>query len=435
MALIYPFQGYRYNKAAVEDLNLVVTQPFDKITHSLQQEYYRRSPSNVVRITRNLEKNENPATTYAEAGSTFRHWIDQGLLVQDPQPAIYAYYQEYNIEGERKLQRGFVALLDLKHSASNIIPHERTLAEPKTDRLQLMRSIEGNDDVIYMLYADKKLTVNGILDESVVGRQPEIEVKDDDGAMHRIWTITEPETLKKIQEAMIPKELFIADGHHRFETSLNFMKECEERNWRPANVESFDKRMVTCFNSADEGVTILPTHRLLRDLAAFDPQGFLKRVEQYFDVETVSSREGLWQRMKQSREEHVFGFYPAGLRRYFLLRLKPAGMADPLMLKHVEAYRHLDVSILHSLILERYLGIDEKKLVAQAHIDYARERDSCLQQVDEGKYQAVFFLNSTTAEQMQRVALLGERMPQKSTDFYPKLLTGLIFMKMKIIKE
>jgi len=201
------------------------------------------------------------------------------------------------------------------------------------------------------------------------------------------------------------------------------MNECRGKGWKPAGVESFDKRMITCFNSAD-GVTILPTHRMIRDLPEFDAGEFLQNAEAAFEVEPVSSPSALWEKMKIGRSENVFGFYPTNPRKFFLLRLRTDAGAD----------RRLDVSVLHSLLLERFLGIDEGKLASQAHLDYMRERDLCIELVDEGKYQAAFFLNPTTAEQMQQIASRGERMPQKSTDFFPKLLTGLVFMQMQIKK-
>ncbi len=434
MAIVLPFQGYRYNREIVGDLNLVVTQPYDKIPARMQQAYYDRSPYNAARITKNLEKNSDPDTDYPDAGATFERWIREAVLIQDPSPAFYAYTQEYEIDGEQKNQEGFVALLDLKRSTSGILPHERTLAEPKMDRLRLMRRIECNDDSIYMLYTDDKSTVDRILDEKTSGRQPEIEVKDEYGAVHRLWAVTDPRALKKIQDSMVPEELFIADGHHRYETSVTFMKECEAKGWKPAGTESFDKRMVTCFNSADQEVTILPTHRLIKGLPELNSKALLKAVGQYFKVEPVASAEELWEKMRRSRDSHVFGYYPSDVRRFYLLRLKEEGKVDPLMLTHPETYRHLEVSILHTLILERHLGIDEGKLVSQEHVDYFRDRNDCIKSVDSGKHLAAFFLNPTTVEQVQRVALLGERMPQKSTDFYPKLLTGLVFMKMKIQK-
>ncbi len=427
MAFIYPFRGFRYDKNVVGDFNRVVTQPYDKTTPSMQDDYYGRSPYNVVRITLNIEKRNNPGTTYPDAGLTFRQWIGQKVLVQDTVPAIYAYYQEYTVEGTRKLQKGFISLLDLKRSAAGIIPHEQTLAAPKQDRLQLIRSIEGNEDLIYMLYSDDLRTVSRIMDRGIAGRAPDIEVTDEYCTVHRVWAIEDRAAIRDIQSAMESRDLFIADGHHRFETSVNFMKECEHRHWRASGVESFDKRMVACINITD-GVTILPTHRLVRDLPSFDAPSFLSAAGKHFSIETIPSATELWKRMREGRNLHVFGFYPASLKQFFLLRL----IAEAAV--HTDELHRLDVSILHSLLLERCLGIDENKLEAQTHVDYERERETCIRLVDEGKYQAAFFQNPPTAEQMQHVASLGNRMPQKSTDFYPKLLTGLVFMRMSIDK-
>jgi uncharacterized protein (DUF1015 family) len=427
VAFIYPFRGFRYNKAVVGDLNQVVAQPYDKTTPSMQDGYYQRSPYNVVRITLNAEKRQDPETDYAEAGSTFRQWIAASVLKQDLKPSFYAYYQEYAVDGAKKLQRGFIALLDLKKSESGIIPHEQTLAAPKQDRLQLMRSLEGNEDLIYMLYSDDQLTVNSILDRSIFGREPDVEVTDEYGATHRLWAVADHEAIRGIQRDMEARDLFIADGHHRFETSVNFMRECEQRGWQPAAVESFDKRMVACLNITD-GVTILPTHRLIRDLASFDAKSFLRAAEESFDIESLSSSSDLWKKMKEDQADHVFGFYPAHLKQFYLLRLNTNAR------QLLDRLQHLDISILHTLLLDRCLGIDENKLKAQTNVDYEREREISIRLVDEGKYQAAFFLNPTSAAQVQSIASRGERMPQKSTDFYPKLLTGLLFTQMQINK-
>jgi uncharacterized protein (DUF1015 family) len=434
MALVFPFRGFRYNPVVVGDISRVVTQPYDRTTPAMQDSYYQHSCYNVVRITLNLEKMKDPDTSYPGAGSTFRKWIEQEVLIQDDVPAFYPYYQEYVIEGQTRTQKGFIALLDLNNSGPGVLPHEHTLAAPKRDRLQLMRSIEGNEDLIYMLYTDDELSINRLMDRSIAGSSPLINVTDEYGTIHRIWTITDPEDVKEIRRGMHSKKLFIADGHHRFETSINFMNECKGKGWNPEGPESFDKRMVACFNLA-AGVTILPTHRLVRDLQSFDFRSFLKNISREFSTEPLTSAENLWEKMKADREDHVLGFYPAHIGKFFLLRLKqPAGERPPLP-ESEKAYRELDVSILHSLLLERYLGIDENKLAAQSHVDYASDREFCIRMVNEGKYQAAFFLNPTTAEQMQRIASLGKRMPQKSTDFYPKLLTGLVFMKMHIRRE
>jgi uncharacterized protein (DUF1015 family) len=433
LAFLYPFRGYRYNPELVKDLNKAVVQPYDKTTQSMQENYYLASPYSAVRITLNMERRQNAETDYPDAGATFRQWIDEQVIVQDPKPAIYPYYQEYAVEGRKRLQKGFVALLDLKDSGSGVVPHEHTLSAPKQDRLQLMRSLEGNEDFIYMLYSDESLTVNRLMDQAIAGKKPILEAMDEFGAVHRIWAIDDPAIQSQIQEAMKRHKLFIADGHHRFETSVNFMRECENRNWKPAATEAFDKRMVTCFNSAD-GVTILPTHRMVHNIPAFNVHRFLQAINDCFAVEMILTAEELWKKMSEGQKDHVFGFYPAGSKIYYLLRLKEGAQNDPRLAGFSEAYRTLDVSILHALLLERHLGIDENKLAAETHVDYVRERESCIRMIDEEKYQAAFFLNPTNSEQMVRIAGAGERMPQKSTDFYPKLLTGLLFMRMNINK-
>jgi uncharacterized protein (DUF1015 family) len=433
MALLHAFRGYRYNREVVGDLNSVVAQPYDKISEALQRDYYERSPHNVVRITRNLEKNSNPETDYPDAGATLNRWLGERVLVRDSAPSYYACYEEYEFEGESKVQKGLIALLDLRDSAKRILPHERTLTEPKMDRLRLMRRTECNEDCIFMLYRDQEHEVNRLLDRATSARPPEIEVRDDFGAVHKLWALSDPAVTGSIGTLMSAQELFIADGHHRYETALNFMHESDSRGWRAAAVESFDKRMVTCFNSADKGISILPTHRLIRDLPQFDGGSFTRAAAQLFDVERVGSAAELWSALKDRRERHAFGFYAREVGLH-LLQLKDEAQSDPALRSLPEASRALDVRILHTLVLDRLLGIDEAKLQAQAHVDYARDRQACLRRVDEGKYQAAFFLNPTTVEQMERVALIGEKMPQKSTDFYPKLLTGLVMMKMQIRK-
>ena len=433
MAQIYPFNGFLYNREITGDPNKVVTQPYDKTSPAMQDEYYERSPYNVVRITLNKEKRNDPETSYADAGATFRKWIDEKVLSPQCKPAIYPYYQEYAVDGKAYLQKGFISLLDIKKSGGEIIPHEQTLAAPKQDRLRLLRSVEGNEDLIYMLYNDEALTINRVMDKHIANIRPVIETTDEFGATHRVWALTDPAAIEEIQSAMLSQNLFIADGHHRFETAVNFMRECEHNGWTPAGLESFDKRMVACFNSA-AGVTILATHRLLRDLHGFSAANFLQSIEEHFTVEKLESAELLWKRMHEGRDLHVFGFY-AGSGKFYLLTMKPSALSDAVFQKRSEHWRELDVSILHTLILNRCLGIDEEKLARQTNIDYARSREACIERVDAGKYQAAFLLNPTTPGQLQRIASTGERMPQKSTDFFPKLLTGLVFIKMQIRKS
>ena len=432
MADLHPFRAYRYDPDVVGPLDRVVTQPYDKMPPELQRDYYDRSPYNAARVTLSLEKEKDSETDYPEAGETLRRWIHEAVLVQDRDPAIYPYYQDYEVEGERRARKGFLALLGLK--TAGILPHERTMAAPKLDRLRLLRQIECNEDPIFMLYTDEQLAVNRVLDAHAEA-PPLIDVADDYGVRHRVWAIRDAAAIRSIRNAMAVEELFIADGHHRWETAVTFMNECRAAGWTPGAVESFDKRLVACFNSADAGITILPTHRVVRDLPRFDSGEFLQSAARYFEVVPVASADAMHARMKEERGSgHAFGFYGADGRAFVVLLLRDEAKVDPLMLAHPEVYRHLDVAILHTLVLDRLLGVDEAKLVAQAHVDYVRDRTECIRRVEEGSAQAVFFLNPTTVEQVQRVALVGERMPQKSTDFYPKLLTGLTFVKMEIRK-
>ena len=433
MARLYPFQGFLYNQEVTGDPDKIFTQPYDKTSPAMRDEYYERSPYNVVRITLNREKQDNAKAAYSDAGEVFRKWIDQKVILRQKCPAFYPYHQECVIDGTTYRQKGFIALLDIKKSGEEIIPHEHTLAAPKQDRLQLLRSIEGNEDCIYMLYNDEDRTVNSVIDELIDGVSPAIETVDDFGATHRIWALTDPDAIMKIQRDIEPRDLFIADGHHRFETSVNFMRECEQNGWIPQEAESFDKRMVACFNSA-AGVTILATHRLLRDMPDFNAEKLLHSLEEHFTVDRTETSELLWERMLEGRNRNVLGFY-SGNGMFYLLTVKPDALSDASFQNHSDPWRKLDVSILHTLILDRCLGINAEKLAGQSNIDYARSREACLERVDAGKYQAAFLLNPTTPRQLQSVASTGERMPQKSTDFFPKLLTGLVFMKMKIRKD
>jgi uncharacterized protein (DUF1015 family) len=312
------------------------------------------------------------------------------------------------------------------------MPHERILAESKMDRLSLLRSVECNEDALFMIYTEDRLKVNRILDETASARPPELEVKDEFGVVHKLWAITDTKAIRRIQDGMVPEELFIADGLHRFDAALDYRRECTAHGWKPAATESFNARMVSCFNSAEGSIPVLPTHRLICDLPDFDPAAFLQKAGKYFDVVPVPGAADLWDLMMKGRESsHVFGFYARA--EFFLLRLKVK--ADPLMLAHAEACRHLDVSILHAVVLDRLLGISENQLDRHSHVDFARDREACVQSVDEGSFQAAFFLNPASVEQLQRLASLGERLPPMSTDIYPKLLTGLVFMKMQIAKS
>jgi len=432
MAKIYPFRGVRYNLDVVGDLSKVVTQPYDRIGPKEEEEYKRRSPYNIVRVIGGKVPPKDDAE-YARRAETFRKWLAEGVLVRDPEPALYAYYQEFEWKGEVHTRKGLVVLLDLKESS--VKAHEKTLKGPKEDRLKLLRATEANFGHIFMLYEDPSRRASGAVDERVAGRAPEMEAVDDFGNRHLLWRITDEEAIRAAKEVLASLPIFIADGHHRFETAVTFMQECLAEGWRPVGVETFTSRIVTLVNTAEPGLVIRPIHRVVHSLESFDPDRFLKDLEGEFRVESLSSLEEAQRRLAEGLgREHVFVIYlPGG--RFYAVSLKDEGRIPEIVPGEQSlAWKSLDVSILHKVVLERLLGIDEEKLVAQTNVSYTPYRDKAVEAVDKGEGQLAVLLNPTRVEEVMAVAGQGERMPQKSTDFYPKLLTGLVAMKMEIQK-
>ncbi|MFW6421519.1 MAG: DUF1015 family protein, partial [Candidatus Bipolaricaulota bacterium] len=274
------------------------------------------------------------------------------------------------------------------------------------------------------------------LEDAVTEKQPAAQVKDEDRNLHRLWRIGEEELLGQIRERMQDKNLYIADGHHRYETAINFMKECLDQGWKSPGPEGFTSRMMTFINIDDPGLTILPTHRMIYGLEGFNPRNLLEEAREDFAIYRFQDKESLFEKLDQDLgSEHTFGYRAKGGNAYWALSLNDESLMDDLIPDQSPEWRKLDVSILHKAILERYLGIDEEALEKKTNIDYVRYRDQALSKLENESYQAAFLLNPTRVEEVKAVADNEERMPQKSTDFYPKLLTGLVMHKLEIDKE
>ena len=436
MATIASFRGYRYNPSEIDDLNKVVTQPYDKIDDALQQDYHARSPYNVTRIIKGnpTDQDTRNDNVYTRAAHCWEEWIENRILIREAGPAIYPYHQEYTVDGQTFVRKGFIALIGLDDENLKVRAHEKTLTGPKADRLKLMRATEANDGQIFMLYDDPMQKVNELLEPEVANAKPIMEVKDDYDAIHRLYRVTRPGLIRDIAEIFDRLELFIADGHHRYETAVNYMKECKERNWEAVDAETFSYRMMTMVSMQDPGLTVLPTHRVLHSLDNFDPDDFLSRAAEKFDIQEISDREGLYSALDEAGKtgNASFGFSAVGMDGYRLLTLKDTATTEGIIEgEHSATWRGLDVTVLHFAILDAYLGINEEKLAAGSNVHYFRRKDGALDAVGDGTYQAAFLINPTRLEQVREVALAGERMPQKSTDFFPKLLTGMVMMKMK----
>jgi uncharacterized protein (DUF1015 family) len=418
MANIAPFAGIKYNRAKAGDFNAIITQPYDKITPEMQNRYYQASPFNYVRLILGRE-----ADRYHEAEKNFSDWMTSGVLVKDPAPALYPYHQEFVIKGAKKTRKGFVAVVELEEfEKGGILPHERTLSKPKADRLTLMRQTKKNLEQVFMLYFDPADRIAKLF-EPTSAQPPEIAVTDEYQTNHRLWTVSEPETIRQVKELMKNKVLFIADGHHRYETSLNYRNEQRQSNPGFTGKEAFNYRMVTLVNLADPGLLILPTHRLIYNLPGFDFDQFLNRTEEFFTVKKTGEAE-IGQALNKGSNQHTFGAFSKQSGGY-LLTLKDRSLVDRFVPKERSPdYKQLDVTILHSVIIENLLGIRPENI--EDHVRYERELEDAVRKVKTGEFQLAFLINPTRPEQVEKVAQNRERMPQKSTDFFPKLVSGLV---------
>jgi uncharacterized protein (DUF1015 family) len=429
MAKIYPFRGLRYNLDRIGDLSKVVTQPYDRIGPKEETEYLRRSPYNFVRLigTKTPPKDEG---NYAQRAELFRTWLSERVLLQDEKPGLYFYRVKFTHGREEHERLGFVALLDLRES--QVKKHERTLRGPKEDRLRLFRATEAHLEHIFLLYRDPGSQATKALWTAISGQAPHMRAQDDFGNHHEMWHVADPEAIKGVAEALAPLPVYIADGHHRFETATLFMEECSKRGWRPLGPESFTSIPVTLVNVAEPGCVIRPTPRVIH-VSFFSVQEFLSKVGRDFAVEKLPSLAAAEERLDRGAvaNEHVFVAYAEG--QFWALTLRPGADLNRLVPEdYSPIWKSLDVAILHKAVLERVLGIDEEALARQTNVEYTHTALEAVQLVDEGKGQLAFLLNPTRVEEVMAVADQGEPMPQKSTDFYPKLLSGLVAMRMEI---
>ncbi len=428
MADIYPFKGYRYNEEQVGDINKVVTPPYDKIEGEDRIKFQERNPYNIIRLI--LGEDEHKKEEYQQAADYLQDWIDKDVLIQESEAGFYAYNQEYEVAGQTRVRKGFVGLGKIEDE-KGVKAHENTMAGPKADRLNLIRATEANFGHIFMLYSDRQKKIIKLLDDEVRGKEPLLKVNDENGNLHKLWPIKDQEIIDFIKEQMADRDLYIADGHHRYQTALNFKKECEKKGYRG----DFDKRLMTFVNFDDPGLTILATHRLVYGLDDFDPDRFLNEITRDFAVKKYEDRSRMYEDLEENRgRKNCFGLCFKDREGFWVLTLKNKNVVQEMNGDHSRDWCELDVAVLHKAILEQRLGIDKKALESKKNIEYVRGRDSAIDKLQQGNYQACFILNPTPERKVMQIADRGEKMPQKSTDFYPKLLTGLVIHKLNIQK-
>ncbi len=442
MAKVFPFRGVRYSVDKVGDLSSVVTQPYDKIDDALMRKYYSRSPYNFTRIIKaEVEPDEPTDNRYTRANTYIEKWLSEGVMFRDVTPSIYVYHQRYRVEGETRTRKGFVALAETQPFGKGVKAHEKTLEAPKLDRLNLMRATFANTGQIFMLYSDPEMTVSSLLDTAIKGRDPDARAVDDFGEEHLLWVVNDPDICRRVSDGMSDKKLFVADGHHRYETACNFYKEKSKEGYICDGNENIHNVMLTMVNMDEPGLTILATHRLIFGIPDFDQVRFLTEARVYFDIVTIrfdeeggeeAARKKFFDEMDaQGKSATVFGFYAHGEDAYHLMLFNNPGLIEEILGdKFSDDYKKLDAAILHAM-LEKIFGIDDKALKDEKNVNYVRGRDEAIRRVDEvEKYQCVFMVNPTRIDEVKNIAMAGERMPQKSTDFYPKLLSGMVFNKM-----
>ena len=426
MAEIKPFRALHYDTRVAGDLKNLVTQPYDKITPEMQAAYYAASPYNLTRVIR---RRADPAEgdPYTAAAREFRGWIQRGILRPGESPAIYPYDQEYAVPGQagvHKRRRGFIGLCKLEdYSAGIVHRHEETLSGPKADRMSLLRATRAHFGQIFFLYSDPEGIVERELGEVTRSAAPWQSVEDEYETRHEVWRLTESATLLRIESAMRERKLVIADGHHRYETALAY----RNRERAEGGSAASDYVMATFVRMESEGLTILPTHRVVHGLPGFEWSKFVTTAEAFFEVkelapERLADAGGLSSDLATAGHNGPAFVVYAGSGHAAILILRSgaavSGISDT-------PHGLLDVVVLHRLLLERVLGIDREAVSEERNLHYERDLRLALDAVSQAKAQVCFLVNPTPIEAVRNNAFAGQVMPQKSTDFYPKLLSGL----------
>lgn len=434
---IRSFRALRYDSSVVGDVGDCVCPPYDVIDEKMQDQLYAKSPYNAARIVKaKLTASEtSESNKYTRAGGDFFKWIEQGVLKADEKDTIYAYVQDFDVAGTACTRSGFVALGKLVDFGAGVQPHEKTLDGPKADRLKLMREKKAQFGQIFMLFDDPEKVADAIIAKAANG-QALIDFTDEEGVEHRLFAIDDPKDIAAIEAMMLTKEAVIADGHHRYETALNYYAETKNPAAR--------YRMMTFVNMRNEGLVVLPTHRLIAGLADFDLDSVIAGINAEFEVTAFSydndadkaaARQKMFDAMDSNFKDdnNAFGIYAAG-KPFYVAKLKDSAAMDAVCGDMSDAAKGLDVNVLHMLVLDKVLGIGDKELAGQSNIKYIKDIgdaiDQSIAKVDSGDSQAVFFMNPTRIDQVRDIAAANEKMPQKSTFFYPKIYTGLVINKL-----
>jgi uncharacterized protein (DUF1015 family) len=416
MTKIEPFKGLRYNQKKIKDINKTFAPPYDIISKQEQNELYKQHPNNVIRlILGKISASDNKQNNrYTRAAKLFAKWIKDEVLIQDDKRCIYIYTQDYKFEGAAKKRIGFIA--KMRFDGKGCLPHEHTLSKPKVDRVNLIRAVKANLSPIFSFYIDNKNEIDKTL-LPYTKKRPLVSFKDKDNITHRFWKIDDEKTISRIKKLMDKKQTFIADGHHRYEVAKSFYDEARKKG-----IEGADGVMVYFTGFNDQNLSVMPTHRLVKELPEMDKK--IRALEKYFKITEADSLEGM---LKNQAAISGFSLGMCYKKDFYVLKMKDKQLLDRLMQKSPKQWRKLDVAMLNKVVFEHIFKLSESK--KQENVSYTRDAFFAVEAVKNKKAAVAFFPNTTKADAVKKIALSGSRMPQKSTYFYPKPITGLVINK------
>ena len=434
MATILPFKGLRYNSEKIKDISKVITPPYDVISEKERDDYYQLHPDNIIRLilSKELPGDDQSSNKYTRSAESFETWRKEEILKEEAEPAIYIYAQEFTLSGKKYIRRGFISLVKLEDfQTGEIYPHEHTLAKPKEDRMNLMKACDANLSQVFTFFEDEDATISSFLHKVSEG-DPNIDFTDIYGVKNSLWAIKDKAVIEALITQMKGRALFIADGHHRYETALFYRdlvngtkKEQNSNGDSPA-----DYIMMMCVSMEDPGLVILPTHRLARNVKDLDPEKIKSSLNEVFDISDMGSdcdADMLTQKLSEDSHKHKIAMYIGeGDKKFYILTLRDEKLLDPILTGEYVEWKSIDTGILHGVIFDRALGIQAKNISKSENVKYNQGVEDSVTRVNEGEYQIAFFLNPTKIGQIKEIATKRHKMPPKATYFYPKLMTGMV---------
>jgi len=439
---ILPFRGYRYNPAIIGNLDDVISPPYDQFKEGLDEVLFSRHPHNMAHLIVNKETDADTEidNRYTRSRALLNRWLGEKVFEQDSEPSLYPYYQTYETDGSSKTRKGFIALGEVtEYEQQIVLPHERTLSKPKQDRLKLLRSTLADTGLVFMLYSDPASEIENLL-ASATASPAEMRALDLNGEENQLWRISDPSWVQRISALMADKQVIIADGHHRYEVARLFSEEIGNKAIANSCWDLYRYKLMSFVRLESEGITIFPIHRLLHSLKEFDAAALMKRMSEHFVVEEYpvaaadrfTTLDFLMQTSKRQQlaGSNAFVLYFPGLQKFALIKLR-SGVTEKLVWPSEKsvAWRKLDVSVLHVVILGHLLGIGEKELAEQTNVEYVSNHIEAVKQAEAKQYQCAVLMNATPIEHVKDVVEAGDILPQKSTHFHPKLMEGLVFAR------